>query len=404
MHKSWMNLLMPILSTCLLAGDSVASRSPQREVFGFQGSNVDIVFFNPDPSSWKPYDLGNEPRPDSLNRTLRHKGIRDSKGVNIQPAMFITAWKFPGDDMTLEYFANYLLKDTPVKVSKRVMKNGRLYVDGTAVYGGYTHIIRRAFSFHNRVGIDIMCDSTDSVYPEVKVTFDSWLSAAVLSPRITPKPVLSPAPAPAEGKDDVVVTTTTLMEKQKPGGTLGGEVAGIKDSDGMVIIWNQSAPYFTLKVEGNKFAGYGQGRALFTVDEAMLQIQSTELKDFCPDARLQDPELILSAHRDWEFRYMEGLSGVKCALHSWSGKLEDGTPVLYWDVTPEKVTPGGAVKHLFCTRYQAGSVISVYSAEDKKVSLDQAKNLVYYAISHIEFSPKKFDMKEMQKQITTNKK
>jgi hypothetical protein len=142
---------------------------------------------------------------------------------------------------------------------------------------------------------------------------------------------------------------------------------------------------------------------MFTVDGVLLQVQTAELMDFNPDPSLKDPESILVAHRDWEYRYLQDISECKCALQSWAGKLADGSPILYWDVTPEKVPPGGAVKHVFCTRYEAGAVIVVGSVETKDVSLDQAKNLVFYAISHVDFSKEMFDIKKFKKQMTDAK-
>ena len=129
--------------------------------------------------------------------------------------------------------------------------------------------------------------------------------------------------------------------------------------------------------------------------------KSTELKDFCPDGSLKDPEAILIAHRDWEFRYIEAVLGTKCALRSWTGRLADGSPVLYWDVTPGQAPSKGEAKRLFCTRYKDGSVITMNSTETSEVSLDRATNLIFYAVSHIDFYSDKLDMKKIQGQIRT---
>lgn len=398
----WLNLLIPTLSACLLAGGVSGTKAPRKEVIGFTGSNVDVVCINPDPSIWEPINLDDEHRPDRINLSLRHTGIRDSRGVDIQPVMSITAWKFPDDAISLDQYAEYLLKRSPMKESSRVLKEGRLFVQGTAFYGGYTHVISRALSYSNRVGIDLICDSTDSVYPKVKETFDSWLRSALQVPRITPTAVELPARKRAKVEDDAVVTTR-VVEKQVPGGSQIGVIAGIKDEGGMVIFWNASEPYFKMRVEGNDFAGYGREQAMFTVDGVLLQVQIAELMDFNPDPSLKDPASILLAHRDWEYRYLQDNLDCKCVLQSWVGKLPDGSPVLYWDVTPENVPPGGAIKHVFCTRYESGAVIVVGSVETKDVSLDQAKNLVYYAITHVEFSKERFDIKKFKMQMAESK-
>ena len=274
MRHLWMKALCLVLPVCLFAGGTQAQVSPRKEVIGFSGSNVDVVFMNPNPSAWEPLDLKTSPRPDMINRSLRHRGIRDSRGIDVHPVMSITAWKFPDDGMNLEAFSNYLIKQVSFKVAKREMKSGRLYLQGTTTYGGYTHIIHRAFAFKNRVGIDIICDSTDTVYGHVKDDFNAWLQTAELAPRIVPVPIQLPKvipPTPAKG--EVVVTRKQVLEKQAPGGDLTGDIAGIKDADGMIIIWNRSAPYFRVKVEGSDITGYDSEYLMFTVDGVLLQVQ-----------------------------------------------------------------------------------------------------------------------------------
>lgn len=404
MSNLWIRSLCLMIYIPVFAGEAGGQTAPIKEVIGFPGSNVDVVYLHPNASVWEPLDLKNPPRPDMINRNLRHRGIRDSRGIDVHPIMSITAWKFPDDKMTLKGFSNYLLKRAAFKINRRETINGRIYLQGTTNYGGYTHIIRRAFSFNNRVGIDLICDSTSTVLEQVKDDFDTWLRSAELDPRIVPVRVqLAEVTSPEPPKDEVVVTKKQVIEKQTPGGPLKGDIAGIKDHGGMVIVWNQSAPYFKVKVEGSDVAGYGSEYLMFTVDGVLLQIQSTELKDFCPDGSLKDPEAILIAHRDWEFRYIEDVLHAKCALRSWTGRLADGSPVLYWDVTPEQAPPKSAGKRLFCTRYKDGSVITVNSTETSEVSLDRAVNLAFYAISHIEFSREKFDMKKIQEQLRARK-
>ena len=56
------------------------SGSAQRGVVSFPGSTVEAVYFNPDPGTWKVMDIGASPRPDALNLTLEHSGIKDARG------------------------------------------------------------------------------------------------------------------------------------------------------------------------------------------------------------------------------------------------------------------------------------------------------------------------------------
>lgn len=401
MYARWIPIWILCLSAPLLAGPP-ADGTAAREVVAFPGSTVLVTYTNPDPSHWSPYDLGNASRPGLLNRNLRHSGIRDLRGVDVRPVMSLTLWKIPDDSADLAAFAKYLLARSPFHETDRELKEGRLYLTGTTSYGGYTHIIRRALSYSNQVGLDLICDATDTVYPGVQSAFEAWVHGVQMVPRITPERVLDLPKVAPEPPDEVVTTSIHQLEKQQPGGVARGAVAGIKDDEGMSLFWNASRPYFRLRVEGRDFAGYDGGEAAaYTADGAFFQVQSTPVESFGSAPSLKDPKAILQAHRDWEFQYLQQVAGEPCTLNAWSGTLPDGSPVLYWEAVPAKVKPGGPRRHVFCTRYQAGSVIVVGSVEEDKVSLERARNLVYFAIASLTFSKEPFDLVKVQKELAS---
>jgi len=226
-----------------------------------------------------------------------------------------------------------------------------------------------------------------------------------LAPRIRLNAVRIACEATAGQRDEVVTTRTQALEKQKEKAHIANDVdvAAIKDPHGMVVIWNRSAPYFKMHMEGRKFSGYGEERAIFTVDNVTVEVVSTEVTQFYDEGRPKDPRSILIAHRNWEYRYLQEIAGADCVLRSWEGTLLDGTPVIFWDAGPEKPAEGDAKRHLFFSRYQDGSVLTVSSPEMNDISWDAALNLLYYSISHVQFSKEKFDINKIQANMSSAK-
>jgi hypothetical protein len=393
---------MPSLASiflCSLAALGLLAAPPQKERLGFPDGTLEAVYVNPNPETWTPTDLGLRAGSDKFKVTLEHKGIKDARGVDVTPVMAITAWKLPAPSgVSLEDFSAYLLRQTPMKGARKELRDGRLYVSGTVAYGGYTHVIRRAFVVQGRIGLDLVCDSTDTVFEKVREDFMNWVATVALEPRIVPGPIQLQELAAGKGNGVVTVYTHTL-EKQKPESTIKGDLVAMYLKDGMAIYWNCSKPFFRIKVEGRTFAGYeGSTRLAFTADGALLQLVCADAREFCPDFATQSPEHILLAHRDWEFRYLEETMGVPCQLRSWSGALADGTPILYWDLTPAKTRDKNLPRHVFCTRYRDGVVVGLNSVEAKEVTLERAMDLVYSGTANSQFSDAPYDLAKIQEQ------
>jgi len=195
---------------------------------------------------------------------------------------------------------------------------------------------------------------------------------------------------------------THNVEWQKPGGTLkpGMEMYALKDSDGLIIVWNHSKPYFKLKVLGGQTKGTVEGiNAYFSIDGVFMQVLSLETGQFAASTRGMSDEQILKAHMDWEFDYLKHLIGSGASLKSWPNKLPDGTSVLYWEAIPEKVEKGKPYKHIMVTRHFKDAVICVTSVEDSSTPIDKAKELIFYAISHIDFLEQRLEAPDLQKAI-----
>jgi len=198
---------------------------------------------------------------------------------------------------------------------------------------------------------------------------------------------------------------THKVEWQKPGGTLknGMEMYAIKDSDGLVIVWNHSKPYFKLKVLGNQTQGTYEGiNGYFLIDGVFMQVLSLETEQFIPSTKGLTDEQILKAHMAWEFDYMKPLLGNGASVKSWPNKLPDGATALYWEAIPGKVKEQEPYKHILVTRFFKNAVICVTSVESASTSLDKAKSLILYAISHIDFLEQRLEAPDLQRAIMEN--
>ena len=176
------------------------------------------------------------------------------------------------------------------------------------------------------------------------------------------------------------------------------EVVALKDADGLVIVWNRTEPYFKTRVGGLLMSGYSSDRALFMVDGMVLQLNSVEARAFRRNAAA-DVEATLRAHRDWEIRGMRKVLGAGSTVESWPAQLPDGTPVLYWELTPEHHKPGTPTKHMMVARFHDGNVICATSVEGGEVTSAKAKALVFEAITHLQFSDKAIDLPRLQREL-----
>lgn len=113
--------------------------------------------------------------------------------------------------------------------------------------------------------------------------------------------------------------------------------------------------------------------AYFTVDGVFLQLISVPTREFQRAGAKTTTRRTLEAHRDWDYRNMQRYMRAKSALRSEFTTLLSGTPVLYWQVTPEHMPAGNrATTYLMVTRLQAGSAIGATSVETAQVRLDRA--------------------------------
>lgn len=89
-------------------------------------------------------------------------------------------------------------------------------------------------------------------------------------------------------------------------GTAGhAQHASIKTVDGFLHVFNGKPHSFTMQVSGKSVdAKEVGGNPAFTIDDQLVQLLVVPRKNFDPDRKLKESELLLG-HQQWEFDYLK---------------------------------------------------------------------------------------------------
>jgi hypothetical protein len=177
----------------------------------------------------------------------------------------------------------------------------------------------------------------------------------------------------------------------------------LKTDDGILFVWNRTGLSFTLSIKGREIRPMDGENILFMVDGSVLQIQSLPISDFAPDARAKklDDKSILSAHRDWESKYLETeLLHSKLTVQSTSEKLANGSQVLIWQFDlPERLQTSDAKKQLYVTVVAKDYIILLNGVVTATTSEATVRSFLLDKMSTLKVSPERIDVKKLQEAI-----
>ncbi len=190
-----------------------------------------------------------------------------------------------------------------------------------------------------------------------------------------------------------------------------GEQSGmIKSAKGVLVVWNEPGNYFTIEVVGNSIKPAGEPPPiLFQVDGMFLQIQTTETEPFLKDSKIKNPDdkTILSAHRDWEANYSEGIFGSKVKVDSEWIKLPNGSDALAWGFDiPKKFiadNKSSATRQLFLTVVKRGRVFVLNSAVEANNDEKKLRKLMGDTLNTMKSSDKPLSLKAAAEQVLKEK-
>jgi len=139
----------------------------------------------------------------------------------------------------------------------------------------------------------------------------------------------------------------------------------VRTANGVLVVWNEPGNNFTLEVKGKNFEPIQNKNVAFLLDGKFLQIVTALTSDFLTDAQRQqklDDKGILTAHREWESKYLEGSIGDKLKLDSEFVSLSNGKTGLLWSF-PVPENAGGTVdRQIFLTLVKGDRVMVLNGA------------------------------------------
>jgi hypothetical protein len=176
----------------------------------------------------------------------------------------------------------------------------------------------------------------------------------------------------------------------------------IKLDEGIVFVWNAPGLYFTLTIKGKEIKPLNDlEHIFFSVDGLVFQLQLASVSEFAPDAkeRKLDDKTILAAHRDWEWKYLEGLLGSKLKVQSIDTKLDNGSQALQWQIDMPAGRNADAKKQLYLTIVGGNYVLLVNSVATNTISDDVARKFLLETIATLRVSPTPIDVKKLSDSI-----
>ncbi|WLT32341.1 hypothetical protein [Geothrix sp. PMB-07] len=187
-----------LFATLLFIGSHVllqsAGKASKEQALSLPNNQIQARFVNPDESIWK--DATQEvyqPQPNLNAVMLKRLPIRDKDGVAVRPVVSILLMPLPEGVTSLKDFSDFKQNKNPMRIETSIDHGDKIIIQGTIEYGGAVHRIVRAFLVEGNVGLDLICDTYDSVYASVKDDFNFWIDSARLTPRSSRTPPALPS-------------------------------------------------------------------------------------------------------------------------------------------------------------------------------------------------------------------
>jgi hypothetical protein len=179
-------------------------------------------------------------------------------------------------------------------------------------------------------------------------------------------------------------------------------VSAIKTDDGYLLVWNQPDLHFTVLLKGKNVQPLGDTEHVFlNVDGMVVQVQLASIKQFAPDAKARrlDEKGILTAHRDWESKYLEGLLSSKLKLQSYNAKLSTGGDASLWQFDMPEGMNAEARKQLYLTTVRGDYVVLLNATATTSIPEETARKFLLDTMATLKISPTPIDVKKLSESI-----
>jgi hypothetical protein len=182
-----------------------------------------------------------------------------------------------------------------------------------------------------------------------------------------------------------------------------GGINAIKTADGFVLVWNQPDVHFTLAIKGKDVHPLNSTEhVFFNVDGVVFQVQTVALSEFMEGAQKKRPDnsSILTAHRDWESRFIESsLLGKKLNVRTSPQKLSDGSEALLWKFDMPEGMNSDAREQIYLTVVRGDHVILLNGVVEGATAESKVEKFLLDTIATLKVSPEPINLQELQESI-----
>ena len=154
---------------------------PLVEILSSPNGKYQASYLIPEQSKWTKIPLDPQKNPNIRRATFKSVGVQDVNGASIYPTMTIMIAEYPTNKINNSAIAQDAITHFGVTEIRRVEIADGVIVYCEKIYGGYSHRIIHTFRSKGNLGLQLICDSTDSAYSKVENEFIEWIKSVRLT-------------------------------------------------------------------------------------------------------------------------------------------------------------------------------------------------------------------------------
>ena len=176
----------------------------------------------------------------------------------------------------------------------------------------------------------------------------------------------------------------------------------IKTEYGFLHVWNEEPDnYYTLEIRGKDIRQKSTEQIMLNVDGKSLQILTVPINKFLGDTKniKLNERAILTAHQDWEFKYLEETYKEKLTKQSSWQKREGGGEALSWDIVVPASAKSNVTKQVFLTAVKGNYVMMLGGVVTSEIEESAARKLLTDTLATLKASDKPIDLNKLSEAI-----
>jgi hypothetical protein len=175
----------------------------------------------------------------------------------------------------------------------------------------------------------------------------------------------------------------------------------VKTEQGYLLVWNEPSNHYTLEIRGKDVRQISDERIHFSVDSMFLQILTLETGQFLQGGKRRnlDDRSILTAHQEWEGKYLEETHQKKLAFETSWKTLESGKEALLWRFKIPEGTDTNVIEQIYLTTVKGDHVLMLGSALTARTDENAAWKVLVDTVSTLKVSDKPIDVSAVQKSV-----